>query len=111
MTSKIQASKSLNKGAALTATSPEQAQLSGRLDRLVGKELLEQGRKLIANAGKQWSVDLSDVNHSSSVGIALLLDWLRYGKQKDVNIEFLNVPQKMHQVIEFSGLKEVFKLN
>lgn len=109
--SKSSSSQSLSQSASLTKMGPDQAQLSGCLDRFVGKELLEQGRKLISNAGKQWSVDLSDVNHSSSVGIALLLDWLRYGKQKGVVIEFRNVPQKMHQVIEFSGLKEVFKLN
>ena len=97
--------------AKLIATSPQQAQLSGRLDRLAGKELLEQGRRLIAKSGSEWQVDLSDVHHSSSVGIALLLDWLRYGQGKQVAIVFLNVPQKMRQVIEFSGLSEVFNLS
>lgn len=97
--------------AKITAVTPQQAKLSGRLDRLVGKELLTQGRRLIAASGKQWQVDLAEVNHSSSVGIALLLDWLRYAKRKNVKIEFLNVPQKMRQVMEFSGLKDVFNLN
>ena len=75
--------------AKITAVTPQQAKLSGRLDRLVGKELLTQGRRLIAASGKQWQVDLAEVNHSSSVGIALLLDWLRYAKRKNVKIEFL----------------------
>ena len=97
--------------AKLIAISPQQAQLSGRLDRLTAKELLQQGRRLIAKAGSQWQVDLAEVNHSSSVGIALLLDWLRYGQGENVTLEFLNVPDKMLDVIEFSGLAEVFKLN
>ncbi len=97
--------------AKLIAVSPQQAQLSGRLDRLVGKELLEQGRGLIAKSGSQWQVDLIEVNHSSSVGVALLLDWLRYGQSNNVSLEFVNVPSKMRDVIEFSGLAEVFKLN
>ena len=97
--------------AKLIATSPTQAQLSGQLDRLAGKALLEQGRRLIAKSGNEWQVDLAEVSHSSSVGIALLLDWLRYGQRKKVSIEFLNVPQKMRDVIEFSGLSDVFKLN
>jgi phospholipid transport system transporter-binding protein len=97
--------------AKLIATSPNQAQLSGQLDRLAGKALLEQGRRLIAKSGNNWQVDLAEVTHSSSVGIALLLDWLRYGQRKKVSIEFLNVPQKMRDVIEFSGLSDVFKLN
>jgi phospholipid transport system transporter-binding protein len=97
--------------AKLIAISPQQAQLSGRLDRLVGKELLEQGRRLIAKSGTQWQVDLAEVNHSSSVGIALLLDWLRYGQRKKVTLKFLNVPHKMRQVIDFSGLTEVFNLD
>ncbi len=61
--------------AKLISISPQKAQLSGRLDRLTGKELLQQGRRLIAKSGSHWQVDLSEVNHSSSVGIALLLDW------------------------------------
>ncbi|GEM_PF-1216118 len=97
--------------AKLVATSPQFAQLSGRLDRLAGKVLLEQGRRLIAKSESGWQVDLAEVNHSSSVGIALLLDWLRYGQRKNKTIEFLNVPQKMRQVIEFSGLTDVFNLN
>ncbi len=95
----------------LIAINPQQAQLSGRLDRLVGKTLLTQGRSLIAKSGSQWTVDLANVNHSSSVGIALLLDWLRYGQQKNVAVEFLHMPQKMNEVIEFSGLSEIFKSN
>lgn len=97
--------------AELTALDSQQALLSGRLDRLTGKELLLQGRSLIAKAGSRWQVDLSKVNHSSSVGIALLLDWQRYGLDKNVTIEFINIPQKMRDVIEFSGLNGIFKLN
>lgn len=97
--------------AQVIAINSQQAKLSGRLDRLVGKRLLEEGRKLIDVAGQQWQVDLAEVTHSSSVGIALLLDWLRFGQQQQVSVEFVNVPQKMRQVIEFSGLTAVFNLN
>jgi ABC-type transporter Mla MlaB component len=97
--------------ATLVAITPQQAQLSGRLDRITAKTLLHEGRRLIAAAESQWQVDLAAVNHSSSVGIALLLDWQRYGLSKNVTIEFINVPRKMQDVIEFSGLNEVFKLN
>lgn len=97
--------------AKLIAINPQQAQLSGRLDRLTGKELLQQGRRLIAQSGSSWQLDLAEVNHSSSVGIALLVDWQRYGQGKNVSLEFLNMPQKMQDVIEFSGLKPLFKLN
>ena len=96
------------KQASLSSISSQQAQLSGRLDRLVGKELVEQGRKLIAISNQQWQVDLANVTHSSSVGIAILLDWIRYAKRKNIEIEFINIPLKMKQVIEFSGLNDVF---
>ncbi|MGK0248943.1 MAG: phospholipid transport system transporter-binding protein [Oleispira sp.] len=110
MTTNISA-KVTGVGAELIAIDPQKATLSGRLDRLTGKKLLQQGRRLIAQAASKWQVDLTDVHHSSSVGIALLLDWKRCGMDKNVTVEFLNVPQKMQDVIEFSGLKEVFKLN
>jgi phospholipid transport system transporter-binding protein len=94
--------------ASLLSINSHQAELSGCLDRLVGKQLLEQGRGLIETAGSEWKVDLAGVTRSSSVGIALLIDWKRYGKNKNVEIDFLNVPDKMRQVIEFSGLSTVF---
>ncbi|MEH6450130.1 MAG: STAS domain-containing protein [Oleispira sp.] len=99
------------KNAKLISVNPQQAQLSGRLDRLTAKALLEQGRRLITTSGSDWQVNLAEVSHSSSVGIALLLDWLRYGQDKNVTIKFINVPTKMCEVIEFSGLSEVFNLN
>jgi phospholipid transport system transporter-binding protein len=97
--------------ATLVAINPQQAQLSGRLDRLTGKVLIEQGRSLIAKAGTQWQVDLAEVSHSSSVGIALLVDWQRYSLGKNITLEFLNVPAKMKDVVEFSGLTAFLKLN
>jgi len=100
-----------NMNAKLIAINPQQAQLSGRLDRLTAKKLLHQGRGLITKSGSQWQVDLAGVDHSSSVGIALLLDWKRHGLKKNVTLEFLNLPKKMQDVIEFSGLTEVFKLS
>lgn len=97
--------------AKITVINPHEAKLSGRIDRLVGKDLSIEGRRLIAASGKQWRIDLTGVHHSSSVGIALLLDWLRYAKSNNIEIEFENVPEKMRQVIEFSGLTEIFNLN
>jgi phospholipid transport system transporter-binding protein len=96
--------------AKIVAVDPQQAQLIGRLDRLTGKKLLHDGRQLIARSGSQWTVDLVGVSHSSSVGIALLVDWQRYSQHKQVAIEFVNIPQKMKDVIEFSGLKGMFNL-
>tara|TARA_B100001059_G_scaffold230501_1_gene264807 strand:- start:1310 stop:1630 length:321 start_codon:yes stop_codon:yes gene_type:complete len=97
--------------ATLVAINAQQARLSGRLDRLTGKALIQQGRSLIAKAGTQWQVDLADVSHSSSVGIALLVDWQRYSQNKNITLELLNVPSKMKDVIEFSGLTAFLKLN
>lgn len=97
--------------AQLIAINPQQAQLSGRLDRLTGKGLIKEGRNLIAKAESKWQVDLAGVDHSSSVGIALLLDWQRYSLGKNISLELLNVPKKMQDVIEFSGLTEFLTLN
>ena len=96
--------------AKIVALDPQQAQLIGRLDRLTGKALMHEGRQLITQAGSQWTVDLASVSHSSSVGIALLVDWQRYSQHKQVAIKFVNIPQKMKDVIEFSGLKGMFNL-
>lgn len=94
----------------LVVIDAQHAQLVGNVDRLVGKSLIEQGRRFIAGSNGSCQFDLAAVGRASSVGVALMLDWLRYAKRKQVSIEFTNVPEKMRHVIEFSGLTDVISL-
>ena len=94
--------------ASLVAVDDQNAQLKGALDHHSGAELLQQGQRLLDKAGSNWHVDLSEVTHSSSVGVALLLGWKRYATKNNTSLVLKSVPENMRHVMEFSGLQGIF---
>lgn len=55
-------------------------------------------------------VDLADVTHSDSAGLALLIDWIRTAKQTDKKIVFHNIPAQMLAMARASGLDKLLPL-
>lgn len=94
--------------AKLISVDKQHARLSGELTHHTGAELLEQGKRLISAAGAQWTVDLSEVTRSSSVGVALLLGWKRHAENQKLVMDIQNLPDNMLHVMQFSGLEGVF---
>ena len=50
--------------------------------------------------------DLSHVEHADSAGVALLVEWLRISKQRQVQLQFRNIPSQMLAIIEVSDLQQ-----
>lgn len=94
--------------AKLISVDKQNARLSGDLTHHTGAELLQQGKRLLNAASQQWTVDLADVTHSSSVGVALLLGWKRHAEQQQLAMNIQNLPENMLHVMQFSGLESVF---
>lgn len=94
--------------AEIVAVNNNEARLSGELVHQYGTDLLHQGERLLESAGDVWTLDLADVTHSSSVGIALLTGWMRHGKQYETRVEFRNMPTNMRDMIRFNGLEGLF---
>lgn len=44
---------------------------------------------------KVFQIDLAQVTHTDSAGLALLVEWLREASRKGARIEFLNLPSQM----------------
>ena len=81
--------------------------LGGVLDHRSGPLLREQGRELIRNASDaELKLDCSGVERSNSVGLALLLAYLRDAKQAGKSLRFLNLPQELLQIAHVSGVSE-----
>jgi phospholipid transport system transporter-binding protein len=55
-------------------------------------------------------VDLSDVTHSDSAGLALLIEWMRQAQQLNKPIRYFNMPAQMLAMAEASGLEELLPL-
>ena len=52
-------------------------------------------------------IDLRDVTHTDSAGLALLVEWLREAGRRGGRIEFLNLPAQMVALADASNLQPV----
>ncbi|SDR72248.1 STAS domain-containing protein [Pseudomonas oryzae] len=85
--------------------------LHGVIDMHVGAELRDAGRRLLAaSAGRDVWVDCAAITQSSSVGLSLLLCWLRDARATGKQLQIRNLPDDMRQVAEVYGLLELLPL-
>ena len=97
--------------ASLFEGAPGQLRLTGVLDYSSGPALREQGARLIASSGaKRLSLDCSAVEKSSSVGLALLLAFIRDARKASRELTISALPADMRQIAEVCGLLELLPL-
>jgi len=86
-------------------------QLVGVLDYLTAPKLREQGRRLIIQEKiNPIRLDCSAVTHSSSVGLALLLAFIRDAKAVHKTLIIQQLPQEMRQIAQVSGIVQLLDL-
>jgi len=86
-------------------------QLVGVLDFRTGAQLRTEGEALIRGAtAATVVVDCSQVEHSSSVGLSLLLAYMRVAKGAGKQLSVRALPVEMRQIAEVSGLLEILPL-
>ena len=60
--------------------------------------------------GERIRVDLAQVRHADSAGLALLLEWLRNARATGCDIEYLHIPLQLQSLIDVSGLEHLIRL-
>ena len=86
-------------------------QLAGVLDYSTGPALRERGARLIADStALQLQVDCSAVVKSSSVGLALLLAFVRDASAAGKSLVISALPADMREIAKVSGLLELLPL-
>lgn len=86
-------------------------QLSGVLDYRSGPQLRTQGRSLIvASQAAQLVLDCSAVEKSSSVGLSLLLAFLRDARQANKPVSIRNLPKDMSDIAKVSDLQDILPI-
>jgi len=85
----------------LTRSSDNQFVVSGILGFDSVAELLKQSNILFATAAT-INIDLSAVTHADSAGLALTLEWLRYGKQHNKQVCYQNLPAQLRALAAIS---------
>ncbi|MDY0250669.1 MAG: STAS domain-containing protein [Pseudomonas sp.] len=82
--------------------------IKGVLDHYSGPLLREQGQALIRNAAAtKLQVNCAGVDKSSSVGLALLLAFMRDGQRYGKTVESVNLPDDMRKIAQVCGLTDV----
>ena len=96
--------------ATLETESPERVSVVGVIDVQNAMDLKVRGEALIAKANDSIAFDLSGIEHSGSVGVSLLLVWMRAAAASDKQLVYLNIPSKMFDIARVSGLDDVLPL-
>jgi len=82
--------------------------LAGTLDYRSGPELRKQGGALIASSKASALVlDCTAVTQSSSVGLSLLLAFMRDAKAAGKSCEVRGMPHGMQEIAEVYGLDDI----
>lgn len=67
----------------------------------------EKGEAAIETSAGDVVIDLSGLEHSNTLAVALLTAWYRAAEQRGKSIRFVGVPGDLLDIIELSGLTEV----
>ncbi len=84
--------------------------LIGVLDYRSGPALRKAGRTLIAGSRAPLTLDCSAVERSSSVGLSLLLAFMRDAKAAGIDLRVSALPGDMQKIAKVSGLLDILPL-
>ncbi len=87
----------------IKVSDPDRLVLYGDLNFEHASELIITGKELIDHAPKRFYIDLHHVKQVSSVGLAILLKWLRCARQQEKQVTFINTPSKLAGIALVSG--------
>ena len=96
---------------AISESSPGNVKLSGVIDFRSGPALRKSGQKLIRSSkATDLLLDCSAVEKSSSVGVSLLLAFMRDAAAAGKQLSFCGLPEDMRQIAQVSGLEDLLPL-
>jgi phospholipid transport system transporter-binding protein len=64
-----------------------------------------------APEGKDWIVDLAQVEVADSSAVSMLLSWLRNAQRHDAKLTFVNVPDNLRSLADLYGVADALPLN
>lgn len=80
--------------------------LAGQVSFHTAETILRESTKLFA-AHERIRVDLSAVERTDSAGLALLLEWISQASKSGQQIEFDEIPKKIHAIAETAEIDEL----
>lgn len=56
----------------------------------------------------QWLLDLADITHADSAGMAFVCEIERYAQDNNLQIKWVNIPKQIANIAQVSGLEPLF---
>ena len=78
--------------------------VSGDLVFVTVPALLEKASRLLAGR-REVAIDLAEVTHADSAGLALLLEWIDRGRSDGCLIRFRNIPSSLLRIARLSNVE------
>jgi len=85
-------------------------QIKGELNANTVPGLWRAASELVKGASQDLVFDLQAVTRSDSAGLALLIEWMRQAQEKNLQIQFRNLPAQMWAIAKVSDLENVIPL-
>ena len=84
--------------------------IEGDLDYESVTHLLDEDDALFSQSEQQVEVDLGGIRRTTSVGLALMLEWLRQAHNRNITLHFSHVPEQMLAMAKVSQLESLLQL-
>lgn len=83
----------------------------GDLDVYSVADAIQQGCRLIKSNDSFEVIDLSQVQKIDSAGLAFVIELMKVAKKQRKNLQFTNIPARMHAVADVYGLSQILPEN
>lgn len=87
----------------IQASSNSGFKVCGELTFATALAVRNRGLELLAQADPDFEIDLSGVTRAGSAGVSVLLSWLRFALEREVQIRFSHLPDDLLGVAKVSG--------
>lgn len=59
------------------------------------------------NAHQAIVIDFSEIKNSNSAGLALMIEWIKWAKEKNKVLKFTHIPANILAITKISGLEKI----
>ncbi len=84
--------------------------ISGELNMQTVPDPLQQVEPILSRSQGEVCFDLQAVTRSDSAGLALLVEWMQFARQRDRKLSFRNLPDQLRDIARISGLEDLLPL-
>lgn len=93
-----------------TETGTGQFAVAGELSKITVPAVWRSANTLLQGASQDLLIDLQQVTHTDSAGLALLLEWMTLARDKQLQIHFRNLPAQLWEIAKVSDLEDILPL-